>query len=233
MEKENIVLLCGLLCKKIVWEEVAKELSKKANVSIISFEGCNSIEDMAKKVLDNSPQKFILIGHSMGGRVTLEVFNQQKDRLKAMGLFNTGVHPTTQTELPGRIKLLELAKNEGMLSVVKQWLPPMMGKEALENKSLVNELEKMVISYTPKEFSMQIEALINRPDARMILPMIDIPTLLLSSSEDNWSPISQHEKIQKQIPNSKLVEIENAGHMVICEKPEAIAKSILQWLDNQ
>lgn len=122
-KKENLVLLSGLLCNHFVWDKVSEYLSDLVDVSIISFKGCESIQEMAKKVLDNSPDEFILIGHSMGGRVALEVYNQQPSKVKALGLFNTGVHPRTESEVPGRQRLLDLAQTEGISSVCKQWLP--------------------------------------------------------------------------------------------------------------
>ncbi len=231
--KESIVFLSGLLCNETVWEDVSKELENTYDVSIISFQGCDSIEMMAKKVLDTAPQEFILIGHSMGGRVALEVFNQASNRITKIGLFNTGVHSKSETEVQGRQKLLDLAKNEGIKSVVKQWLPPMMSKASLENTLLMEKLEKMSTSYSVDDFFKQIHALINRPDAQSILPLIDIPTLLLSATEDKWSPISQHEQMQEYIKNSTLAIIENASHMAPVEQPIAVSKAIRNWLENK
>jgi len=231
--KESIVFLSGLLCNETVWEDVSKELKNTYDVSIISFQGCDSIEMMAKKVLDTAPESFILIGHSMGGRVALEVFNQASNRITKIGLFNTGVHAKSEAEVQGRQKLLDLAKSEGIKSVVKQWLSPMMSKSSLENTLLMEKLEKMSNSYSVDEFFKQIHALINRPDAKNVLPLIDIPTLLLSATEDKWSPISQHEQMQEYIKNSTLAIIENASHMAPVEQPKLVCKAIIDWLENK
>lgn len=231
--KESIVFLSGLLCNETVWEDVSKELEDIYDISIISFQGCDSIEMMAKKVLDLAPESFILIGHSMGGRVALEVFNQASNRVKGLGLFNTGVHAKSESEIIGRQKLLDLAKNEGISSVLKQWLFPMMGKASLENSMLMGRLEQMVNSYSVEEFSNQIHALLNRPDAQCILSLINVPTLLLSGTEDKWSPISQHEEMQEFIKDSTLVIIENASHMAPVEQPKLVANVIKDWLEDK
>jgi pimeloyl-ACP methyl ester carboxylesterase len=230
--KESIVFLSGLLCNETVWEDISKELEKDYEILIISFQGCDSIENMAKKVLDMSPDSFILIGHSMGGRVALEVFNQASYRIKALGLFNTGVHAKSESEIPGRQKLLDLAKKEGIASVAKQWLPPMMSNDSLKNSILMGKLYKMVNSYTQEEFSNQIYALLNRPNAQILLPLINIPTLLLSATQDKWSPISQHEQMQKYLNHSTLAVIENASHMAPVEQPLAVANAIKNWLNS-
>jgi pimeloyl-ACP methyl ester carboxylesterase len=231
--KESIVFLSGLLCNEFVWEDISKELENQYDVSMISFQGCDSIEMMAKKVLDTAPESFILIGHSMGGRVALEVFNQAPNRVNKLGLFNTGVHGKTATEIPGRQKLLDLASNEGISFVAKQWLPPMMAEDGLKNSILMEKLYEMINLYSVEEFSKQINALLNRPDAQIILPLINIPTLLLSATEDKWSPISQHEEMQKYLKDSKLVVIQNASHMAPVEQPKAVAEAIINWLKSK
>ncbi|PLY05660.1 MAG: hypothetical protein C0625_12590 [Arcobacter sp.] len=229
-KKENIVFLSGLLCTEMVWEEVAKELEDNFNVSIISFKGCDSIEMMANKVLNTAPKKFILIGHSMGGRVALEVFKTEPKRVLKLGLFNTGVHPKSEAELIVRRKLLDLAKTKGIKAVGKQWLPPMLSEESLKNSLLLNKLEKMILSYSVDEFLKQIGALINRPDSQSILSTVDISTLLLSATEDKWSSILQHEKMQDFLKDSTLSVIENASHMAPVEQPKLVAKAIINFL---
>lgn len=230
--KKTIVFLCGLTCDERVWSEVSDTLSLNYNTQIISFKGLDSISNMAKKVLNEVSDDFILIGHSMGGRVALEVYNQNPQRVLALGLFNTGVHPRSEKEVPGRLELLDLAKCKGMTHVVKKWLPPMMGKSSFENYELISNLENMVSNFTIEDYEKQVTALLNRPDATKVLPNIKVPTLLLSAVEDLWSPFSQHKSMSESIQNSTLVEIEDAGHMVICEKPELIAKEIDSWINK-
>lgn len=229
-EKENLVLLSGLLCDETVWKDVAKDLKDIANIYLISFKGCDSIQMMAQKVLDNSPETFCLVGHSMGARVALEIMKHSASRVKKLALFNTGVHPVSNSEIQGRKKLINIAKNEGITPLVQQWLPPMMSESGIKNKQLMKELEKMVLSYSVDEYLKQINALINRPEAESILPLISIPTLLLSGTQDKWSPISQHEEMHKKITNSKLIKIEDAGHMAPCEFPDIISKVIREWI---
>lgn len=237
-EKQTIVFLCGLLCDATVWRDVAKDLEVDYNVLIVSFMGNDSIGEMARKTLDCSPARFILIGHSMGGRVALEVYNQAPERVMALGLFNTGVHPRSETEVPVRQKVMDIAKAQGIAAVCQEWLPPMMGKSAQSNEKLVAELTAMVNTYSVDDYIKQLVALLNRPDATPLLAKISVPTLLLSADEDKWSPISQHEKMHRVLADNKtaskftnkLVEIKDAGHFVPSEKPHEVANEIKQWL---
>jgi pimeloyl-ACP methyl ester carboxylesterase len=72
--------------------------------------------------------------------------------------------------------------------------------------------------------------MLNRPDALSVLSTIAVPTLLLSGSEDTWSPISQHETMRRRIPHATLFEIHGVGHMSPVERPDAVALALREWL---
>ena len=76
-----IYLLCGLLCDRVVWEAQASALQSAHEIRVISFEGLDSMQAMADKVLADAPERFALAGHSMGGRVALEVYRRAPQRV--------------------------------------------------------------------------------------------------------------------------------------------------------
>ena len=112
----SLLLLSGLLCDETVWVDAAQDL-KSADVRIASFQGFDSIQAMAEYVLRVAPQQFLIAGHSMGGRVALEVFRQAKERVLGLALLNTGVHPLRAGEIESRGRLAKLANERGMSAV--------------------------------------------------------------------------------------------------------------------
>ncbi|MBN4053525.1 alpha/beta hydrolase [Haliea sp. AH-315-K21] len=231
-ERQHIVFLCGLLCDKLVWQSAAKLLEGEFVCSIVSFEGFNSIVDMAKAVADKGPASFILIGHSMGGRVALEVYRQCPERVEMLGLFNTGVHPRKEGEEAGRQKLLDIAATEGMAAVADSWLPPMVAGATLQNQSLMQALKEMVSRYSVEQFNDQIHALLQRPAVESLLAIINVPALLVSANEDKWSPVKQHKEMLKSIHGSELVVIHGAGHMAPVERPADVAMIIRDFIST-
>jgi pimeloyl-ACP methyl ester carboxylesterase len=228
--KTKLVLLCGLLCDRRIWQPIADRLQDIADIEIFSFAGFDSIQAMARHVINNVEGNFALAGHSMGGRVAVEVFNQAPQRVLKLALLNTGVHPKRESEIPSRQRLLEMSVQKGMKAVCDAWLPPMMGKQARQNEALMADLYEMVTRHTPEEFNGEIQALLNRPEAENVLRAVMVDTLLLSSTEDEWSPIVQHREMQIYVPHSTLVGIENAGHMSTVEAPDEIAHAMRDWL---
>jgi pimeloyl-ACP methyl ester carboxylesterase len=225
-----LFLLCGLLCDETIWADIPSRLAPVANAHVMSFAGFSSIAGMAERVLAAAPPRFALAGHSMGGRVALEVWRQAPERVTALALLNTGVHPTRESEYDSRGLLVRLARRQGMAALADEWLPPMMGAPPDRVAQVMPALKAMVRSFTAESFAGQINALLQRPDARQVLPSITVPTLLLSGTNDTWSSLSQHADMQRSVPGSTLVEIAGAGHMSPIERPDAVARALKGWL---
>lgn len=231
--KPKLVCLTGLLCDRFVWQEVAEQLQSIADVEVISFAGFDDITVMAQHVLKQVEGEFALAGHSMGARVALEVYHLEPNRITHLALLNTGVHPRSDKEVPGRMRLLELAQEHGTKALAKDWLHPMMSHQSLKNNVLIEKLERMVSAYSFDDFSKQINALLNRPNAEAVLSSVTVPTLLLSGTEDSWSPVSQHEAMQKKVERSELVVINDVGHMAPVEAPVEVAAAMRHWLSER
>jgi pimeloyl-ACP methyl ester carboxylesterase len=228
--RHPLLLLCGLLCDGTVWSDIPQRLAPVADVSVISFCGFSSIEAMAQYVLQTAPSRFAVAGHSMGGRVALELMRTAPERISALALLNTGVHPVRDGEPQGRERLLRVASQQGMGALAREWLPPMMGSDVTRSAELLPRLAAMIERCSLSDYAGQIRALLRRPDALAVLPTIVVPTLLLSGSDDTWSPVSQHETMRRRIPHATLFEIHAAGHMAPFERPDAVSLALREWL---
>lgn len=228
--KQPLLLLSGLLCDETIWADIPQRLGKEADVRIVSFRGFSSIDSMAGHVLSAAPGMFAVAGHSMGGRVALEVMRAAPERVCGLALLNTGVHAVRGGEARSRGRMLRLAHEHGMSALAAEWLPPLMAPGAPRSAALLPRLTAMVERSSADSYACQINALLNRPDALPVLAMVDVPTLLLSGSEDVWAPVSQHQTMHRRIPHATLFEVHGAGHMAPIERPEAVTVALKEWL---
>jgi pimeloyl-ACP methyl ester carboxylesterase len=185
---------------------------------------------MAAALLERAPARFALAGHSLGGRIALEVVRQQPRRVTRLALLDTGVHPCTTGEPARRQELLSIAFADGMRAVARRWLPPMVHPDRHSDSSVMGPLEQMVERRTAVSFRNQVEALLGRPDARAVLATIRCPALVLCGREDGWSPLEQHEKIASAIGGSTLAVIDACGHMAPFERPTEVSRAFERWL---
>ncbi len=59
------------------------------------------------------------------------------------------------------------------------------------------------------------------------LERFDVPTVVVCGTVDTVTPMKLSEEIHAALPNSRLVRVANAGHMIVWEAPAAIAKEII------
>ena len=152
-EKLPLVLLAGLLCDDEVWAEVAAQLDDVAQITTLSFPDHATIESMADKTLHVAPPQFAVAGHSLGGRVAIEIVRRAPERLLGIALLNTGIHPTAAHEQESRGRLVALAATEGMAALARAWLPPMLGRQYPPNDPMLLRLSRMVVANSAESYA--------------------------------------------------------------------------------
>jgi pimeloyl-ACP methyl ester carboxylesterase len=227
---KQLMLLSGLLCDESFWSDIPQRLAGVAQTTIVSFPGFSTIGAMARHVLDTAPKSFAVAGHSMGGRVALELMRIDPTRIRGLALLNTSVHAVRDGEPQSRERLLRVAYGRGMTAFAAEWLPPLLGSDSARAAQLMPQMIAMIERCSPDTYARQVGAMLHRPDALPLLSAIAVPTLLLSGSDDAWSPMSQQQSIFRRIPHATLFEIHGAGHMAPLERPEAVAVALREWL---
>lgn len=234
---ESLVLVPGLVCDKAVWRGQITELSGRWNVHVASHGLSSSLAAMAERLLADAPPRFALAGHSMGGRVALEVLARAPERVTRLALLDTGFEALApgeagERERAGRYRLRDLARREGMLALGREWAVGMVHPDRLADAAFMDGIHQMIARAPLAQFEAQIEALLARPDRSALLPTIRIPTLVLCGNEDSWSPIGRHAEMVRRIPGSVLAAIPHCGHMSTMEQPAAVNRAMRVWLED-
>jgi pimeloyl-ACP methyl ester carboxylesterase len=229
---DTLFLVCGLLSDATVWRHQLPALADHCEVRVQGFPGYDSIPRMARDLLDGAPERFSIAGHSMGGRVALEVFRLSRERIGRLALLDTGVYPAHQKEAGNRQELTDMAFAQGMDAMARRvWIPSLLHPDRLRDAELVEALAAMALRNTPEQLASQIQALVNRPDMRELLPQIRCRTLVCCGREDAWASANQHVEMARLIPGARLEIIDHCGHMVMMEHPRRVTDLLLQWLE--
>ncbi|WP_033926594.1 alpha/beta fold hydrolase [Sphingomonas sp. 35-24ZXX] len=229
--RETVILVPGLLCDDDVWTHQSAALGAHYDVIVPDLTRHDSLGGMAAHILDTAPARFSIVGHSMGGRVALEVFRLAPERVARLALLDTGVHPAGAEELPKRQAMLDISAGQGMTALADAWLPPMVRPGLLDtDPALRATLYAMIERMTPAIHRQQITALVNRLDAAPLLAQIHCPTLVGVGEFDLWSPPDQHVPIADAIAGARLVVFKGAGHMAPMETPEAVSAALREWM---
>ncbi len=231
----TLMLLPGLNCDAAVWAPQVAALQGQARCVVPAWGLRDSLTAMAQQVLDEaSTERFSVAGHSMGGRVALELMRLAPQRVERLALLDTGTHPLAageagEKERAGRMALLKVAQTQGMRAMAQEWAKGMVHPDRIGGP-VFDEVLAMFDRGSAAQYAAQIHALLNRPDAAPLLPGITCPTLVLTGRQDAWSGPAQHEAMAAAIPNAQLVIVEDSGHMTTLEQPQAVSAALTDWL---
>ncbi len=229
-----LLFLPGLICDARVF---APQLAAFAESRAIDGYGSvDTLEGMARVALEQADrdglERFDLFGHSMGGRVALEVIRLAPGRVRRLALCSTGVHPLGADEPRKRRDLQAIGHAHGYEALVDAWLPPMVADANRANDILYRPIRRMCLDQSQQIFDAQIEALLDRPTQDCLLPRIKCPTLVMTGELDAWSPPAQHEAMAALIADSTLEIVAGAGHMLPLEAPDEVNQAIAAWLSR-
>jgi len=166
----------------------------------------------------------------MGGRVAFQVYRLAPERVTKLAVFNSGSDARSDTEEPGRRRLLAIARSQGMRAMAVEWLKGMLPPYRQDDTPLVEEIIQMFERKSPDLFEIQMLALLGRPNATPLLREIQCPALVLTGRDDAWSPPARHLDMAQLIPKSELVLIPKCGHMSTMERPDEISAAMRHWL---
>ena len=231
MTRSNrLVLLPGLLCDAALWRHQTEHLKDQCEVLVADLTQDNSIEAMAERVLAMAPTTFALAGLSMGGYVAQEIMRQAPERVERLALLDTNARADTEEQRNTRHELIRLAEKYTFKGVTPRLLPNLVHPSRLNDPTVANVVMEMAERVGQQAFARQQEAIMSRKDGRGDLEAISVPTLVLAGRQDVLCPPKVQEEMAERLPNGKLVLVEDCGHLVSLERPEATTALFRYWL---
>jgi len=225
-----IVLLHGFLESGEVWKNFARRLSHSFRVITIDLPGhglsenigtVNSIDDMAEAVRhvlkSLNVQTCLMVGHSMGGYVTLAYAEKYYRQLKGFVLFHSHAGADSAETRTGRQRTIALVQKDHFV-FVKNFIPDLFDPSNV--KKLSREIENLqdLAQKTPKEgIIAALEGMKNRPDRQHVLINSKVPVLFIIGKND--SRITMENIIpQTLLPeHSEMLLLDHVGHMGFIE----------------
>lgn len=230
MTAQNLVFVPGLLCTEALWSHQVVHLADLANCSVANVTGGDSIDALARAVLEQSPERFALCGLSMGGIIALRVMQLAPGRVERLALVDTTSRPETPEQTERRMVLVGMARGGEFEAIHELLMPALVHADRVDDQDLSEAIRTMALEIGPDAFQRQIAAIIGRDDARPQLGAYALPTLLICGRDDAITPLEFHEEMADLIPGAKLAVIEQCGHLSTMERPQAVTALLRLWL---
>lgn len=232
--KNNIptVLLPGLLCSPDLFANQLSTLWRYGSVTIADTARDDNLVDMATRVLKDAPEKFALIGLSMGGYLAFEIMRQAPNRVLKLALLDTSARADNGSQVKTRKKMVQLAKDNTLNDVLELAFKYSVDASHRQNQAIRETVIKMGLAVGIDGFIRQQDAIMGRQDSRPDLSRIHCQTMVLVGEGDEITPLECAQEIVDNIPNAQLVTIPNCGHLSTLEQPEAVNTALKAWLNE-
>jgi len=199
-----------------------------------SIDSCDSIECMAKKILNllekKEIKKFNLLGHSMGGMIVQEIAKIAGEKILKLICYGTG----PRGNIPGRFETIDQSRRKlkinGLEStasrIAKTWF-------IKGNKAKYFYLCKEAGKQTSIEAADNGLVAMKNWNGVENLKNIKSETLIIWGDQDKAYNLNQVKTLNNNIPNSDLKIIKGCSHNVHLEKPDEFNTVVDEFLKKK
>lgn len=227
-----IVCIPGLICSPRLYAEQMPSLWSVGPVTVAQHGHHESMAEIARSILSSAPERFALIGLSMGGYVSFEIMRQAPERVAKLALLDTSARPDTPEQMANRRKQIEIAGTVSMSDIADGLFPKLIHRMRWSDVRLRNLTRQMAEETGRAGFVRQQTAIMNRPDSRPTLGDIRCPTMVLVGAGDELTPPDVAAEIADGIAGARLVTVPECGHLSTIECPERVTAALTEWLDE-
>jgi pimeloyl-ACP methyl ester carboxylesterase len=242
----TLVFLHGFCESKEIWAEFTKPLENKFKIIALDLPGfgeniqhiedysMESMADYVKQKLDElQVKKCVLIGHSMGGYVSMAFAEKYGQMLNGLCLFHSSALPDTDEKKENRNKTIEFVEKHGVDKFMQSFVEPLFYVD--NRKKLRKEIDKMIEigKSTPKQsITKGLAAMRDRPDRTSELKKIKCPVLFLFGKEDGAVPLDKALE-QCHLPTNSMTNfLGKTGHMGMFERTYETRKAIEKFAET-
>ena len=244
-----VILLHGFGEDADVWKEQASFLKPYCMLIIPDLPGSGLSEFIKEKAGNNystieyyaecikalidfeNISACIMLGHSMGGYITLAFAEKYPALLKSFGLIHSTAFADNEEKKESRRKGIELIEAYGAYAFLKNTIPNLFSvKFKKEHPDKIEALIERGKSFSKRSLRQYYTAMMERPDRTDVLRNSEVPVLFVIGTEDVAAPAKDVLQ-QTHLPKIAYIHVlENTGHMGMWEDAEKVNDAILNFI---
>ncbi|MCZ8523216.1 MULTISPECIES: alpha/beta fold hydrolase [Paenibacillus] len=240
-EGTPVVLLHGFCGSSAYWDELVPLLESRCRVIVPDLrghgdsaapDGSYSMETFAEetagflKALDLG--RTVVLGHSLGGYITLALAERYPDLLLGFGLIHSTALPDDEKGKEGRLKAMNTIREQGLPAFIEGLIPKLFAPAHLESMpQAVDKAKEIGLGTDPEGAVRTLEGMRTRPDRQAVLAEAQVPVLLVAGTGDGVIAPEKTFAVDGEHITKK--QIDGAGHMSLVEAPGDLAQAILAF----
>jgi 3-oxoadipate enol-lactonase len=241
-----VIFIHAFPLNQSMWDDQFSQLREHCRVITLDLrgfgsseapQGPSSMDQMAADVRGLMSflgvDRAVLVGLSMGGYIALAFYRNYPDAVRAMVLADTRASADTHEARERRLTSALRAERAGSRAIGEDMVPLLLGRTTLESRfSIVERVRAMIEGNSPQGIAGAQRGMAERRDSTDILPVIDVPVLIIVGTEDMLTPVAEAESMRGGIRGASLRTIESAGHLSNIERPEEFNAALIDFIES-
>lgn len=214
---------------------IIPDLPGSGNSEMIDDMSMEGMAEVIKIIIDaesaKAPFVATVIGHSMGGYISLAFAEKYPGYLDGLGLFHSTAYPDTEDKKATRRKGIQFIQEHGAFEFLKTANYNLFSQDSKDKMpQLIDEFILSLRNFKPEALVSYYEAMIKRPDRSSILKNLQIPMLFVAGKYDTAIPINDILE-QCHLPDiSYFHTLAASGHMGMLEEAGKTDKILQEFL---
>ena len=230
MPKPFIAFACAHLTDERLYAAQVAALEPTHECKVFAFREHDTLAGMAEELLAKTPQRFTLIGLSLGGYLSFEIIRRELRRLERLVLMDTTAVADTPARRAGRDADIAKVREGGIDALIPELAPRWMHPAHARRGELVKLMADMARSIGARGQLNQQRAMMARPDSHGDLARVTVPALIMCGRQDPVTPVPDHEAMAAKVAGARLEIIEDCGHLSTIEQPDAVNRVLTDFL---
>ncbi|PUE33544.1 alpha/beta fold hydrolase [Limnohabitans sp. Jir72] len=179
-----------------------------------------------------APERSVhLVGHGLGGMVAQELIMRRPDLVRSLVLVGSTSGPDSgwASDAERQTMLLDAAWDDHPQHWAQSVVDAQVGPLALAEGVMLASHCMAQVSPVTYRHALQAQAVFDRDAA---LPLIHVPTLLITGEHDRLAPVAAIERMARRIQCCRWVQMPGVGHWLPLESPEAFDALLMDFLDE-
>ncbi|CAM2946518.1 lipolytic protein [Legionella steigerwaltii] len=231
--KQNLIIVPGWGGTEKLWTHQCQHLADIADITVKYFFDVGTMENMAEQLLAEAPEKFIICGHSLGGWVAQLVAIKAPHRVSHLIIMGSWTGDLDHEKRQYFERWQHEIENDRLESLLNEVNASSVHPSRCNDKILMHTLIEGQTKFPKQGFLNQTKAMLNSQSTTAQLHKIVCPTLIIYGRQDSAFTLESQQSMAAAIPSAKLAIIEDCGHMLHVEQPQAVTALLKFWLEDQ
>jgi len=225
-----LLLVPGYMADDTLWDDMCERLAPFGPLAHADLRHDSTLEAMARRALASAPPSFILVGFSMGGYVAREMVRQAPERVRALVLIATSTRPDSPALRQSKGTVATAAPSVSFAGLSRIAIASSLHERERGNAALIERVRMMGVRLGGAAFRQQ--SMLERPGDLHLLDQIRCPTLVVAAGHDRLRSLEESQELHAGIAGADFALIEDSGHMIPLEAPDALLDVMVPWLEG-